>query len=219
MAVKHTREEYSLLYDAYDALNARFFESTLPRCVITLQHSRSCYGYYHQEKFVELGSGRPTHEIALNPDDFDRSETDVLATLLHEMCHCWQAEFGKPSRSGYHNKEWAEKMLDVGLELQAVGKPAGQQTGQKVSHRIVPTGAFLSFATGYLSKQKLLLFKSYRDVDDKKPTRNSKTKYTCPYCGQNAWAKPAAELLCGVCYVVANEIVMMLSDEDDLEER
>jgi hypothetical protein len=28
----------------------------------------------------------------------------------------------------------------------------------------------------------------------------SKTKFTCPECGQNAWAKPDALLICGECY-------------------
>jgi hypothetical protein len=28
----------------------------------------------------------------------------------------------------------------------------------------------------------------------------SKTKYTCAACGQNAWAKPGALLICGECY-------------------
>jgi predicted RNA-binding Zn-ribbon protein involved in translation (DUF1610 family) len=28
----------------------------------------------------------------------------------------------------------------------------------------------------------------------------SKIKFTCPECGQNAWAKPDALLLCGACY-------------------
>jgi hypothetical protein len=30
----------------------------------------------------------------------------------------------------------------------------------------------------------------------------SKVKYSCPVCTQNAWAKPEAELLCGVCMEV-----------------
>src|SRR5262249_30983428 len=29
--------------------------------------------------------------------------------------------------------------------------------------------------------------------------RTSKLKYTCPDCGQNAWAKPDAKLACGEC--------------------
>jgi len=31
--------------------------------------------------------------------------------------------------------------------------------------------------------------------------RSSKTKYTCPACGLNAWAKPEAKLICGECVV------------------
>jgi Zn finger protein HypA/HybF involved in hydrogenase expression len=27
----------------------------------------------------------------------------------------------------------------------------------------------------------------------------SKTKYSCPSCGQNAWAKPDSVLVCGEC--------------------
>jgi ribosomal protein S27AE len=32
-----------------------------------------------------------------------------------------------------------------------------------------------------------------------KAKKSSKTKFTCPGCGQNAWAKPDARLLCGAC--------------------
>lgn len=37
-----------------------------------------------------------------------------------------------------------------------------------------------------------------------KAKKASKTKFTCPDCGQNAWAKPDAALICGDFY-----------DEDD----
>jgi ribosomal protein L37E len=29
--------------------------------------------------------------------------------------------------------------------------------------------------------------------------KKNKTKYTCETCGQNAWAKPEARLICGDC--------------------
>jgi hypothetical protein len=32
------------------------------------------------------------------------------------------------------------------------------------------------------------------------PMLSSKRKFTCPECGQNAWAKPGARLNCGECY-------------------
>jgi hypothetical protein len=34
---------------------------------------------------------------------------------------------------------------------------------------------------------------------DTKAKERSKTKFTCPSCGQNAWAKPDAALICGTC--------------------
>lgn len=33
----------------------------------------------------------------------------------------------------------------------------------------------------------------------RKAKNASKTRYTCPDCGLNAWAKPAAPLMCGNC--------------------
>jgi transcription elongation factor Elf1 len=41
----------------------------------------------------------------------------------------------------------------------------------------------------------------------------SKTKFTCPDCGQNAWAKPNALLICGSCYEGGDgDIVLMLAE-------
>jgi hypothetical protein len=37
----------------------------------------------------------------------------------------------------------------------------------------------------------------------------SKMKYSCLRCGQNAWAKPGAKLLCGVCYEDSGTLVSM----------
>lgn len=39
-------------------------------------------------------------------------------------------------------------------------------------------------------------------LESPKPKDSSKTKYSCPDCGQNAWAKPTASLKCGACDVV-----------------
>ena len=37
-----------------------------------------------------------------------------LAILAHEMTHLWQFHYGKPSRSGYHNKQQANIMGSMG---------------------------------------------------------------------------------------------------------
>ena len=58
------------------------------------------------------------------------------------MVHLWQHHFGKPSRAGYHNKEWAEKMHAVGLHPSDTGQPGGKETGQQMTHYIAPGGPF-----------------------------------------------------------------------------
>jgi hypothetical protein len=79
----------------------------------------------------------------LNPDHFKgRSITDTLSTLVHEMAHVWQHAHGKPTRNGYHNKEWAAKMDSLGLNPSSTGAPGGKRTGQSVSHYIAAGGPF-----------------------------------------------------------------------------
>jgi predicted SprT family Zn-dependent metalloprotease len=65
------------------------------------------------------------HELALNPDNFTgRSDELILSTLVHEMCQVWQETHGEPSRRGYHNRQWAGKMREVGLQPTSTGEPS-----------------------------------------------------------------------------------------------
>ena len=58
------------------------------------------------------------------------------------MAHQWQRHHGKPSRTGYHNKEWAAKMIEVGLVPSSTGEIGGKQVGQHMTHYIADGGAF-----------------------------------------------------------------------------
>jgi hypothetical protein len=49
------------------------------------------------------------------------------------------------------------------------------------------------------------------DAEKRKKKSASKTKYTCPTCNVNAWAKPQTALICGDCQEV------MQADELDGE--
>lgn len=53
--------------------------------------------------------------INLNSCHLNRPLWDILATLIHEMCHSWQAVYGTPSNSWFHNKEFGLKMLEFGI--------------------------------------------------------------------------------------------------------
>jgi hypothetical protein len=138
-----TRQEYNCFAQAFDYFNAELFGGGLPRCLITLQRRARSYGYFSAERFEGRGEDERTHEIALNPAGFKgRSDSEILSTLVHEMVHLWQVHLGEPSRSRYHNAEWADKMEALGLMPTDTGKPGGKRTGQRVTHYIVKGGPF-----------------------------------------------------------------------------
>ncbi len=83
-------------------------------------------------------------ELGLHPGFFTlRPVEEVLSTLVHEMVHHWQDRLGSPSRSNPHNRQWASKMREIGLEPSATGLPDGKDTGMHMSHYIQPEGAFM----------------------------------------------------------------------------
>jgi SprT-like family len=196
-----TREAYGELQQAYDFFNKQLFEGGLPPCLITMQReSARVYGYFSHKRFVRLADGTTaTDEIAMNPLHFGRAGgvEAVLSTLVHEMVHLWQAHHGKPSRSAYHNKQWAAKMKEIGLYPSDTGEVGGKEVGQKMTHYIVAGGAFAK-TTAKLTERGFHL--SWVDVGlmaGAKPKKPTRVKYTCPDCGANAWGKPELVLFCG----------------------
>ena len=101
------------------------------------------YGYFWGQRFATRDGVEIYDEIALNPRHFkNRTTEQTLSTLVHEMVHLWQHHFGKPSRSAYHNRQWAAMMKEVDLFPSTTGEPGGRQTGQTCSHYIIPSGTF-----------------------------------------------------------------------------
>lgn len=197
-----TTQTYTSLTTAYDFFNRELFSGSLPPCLITMQRRSGAFGYFSGERFASLADPKEiTDEIALNPAHFaTQKPTKVLSTLVHEMVHLWQHHYGKPPRKGYHDRQWAAKMHEIGLIPTATGEPGGKETGQKVSHYIEENGRYDRAVAKLLAEHSAIL---YHDRSDNNAARKkkaaSKTKYTCPTCGLNAWAKPAAPLVCGDC--------------------
>lgn len=199
-----TQKTYTDLTAAYDFFNERLFDGKLPPCLITMQRKNKAYGYFAGGRFGTRDGAVITDEIALNPSHFKaRSDAESLSTLVHEQVHLWQHHFGKPSRIGYHNKEWAGMMHAVGLVPSDTGQPGGKETGQKVSHYIAPGGPFARACDDLLGRHGFTV--AYVELWEegsakkRKAKAASKTKYTCPGCGANAWAKPETKLICGEC--------------------
>jgi hypothetical protein len=112
----------------------------------------------------------------------------------------WQQTHGKPPRRGYHDRQWAAKMREIGLQPSSTGEPGGMETGQSVSHYILPDGRYAKAYAKLAARGFQLHWQSIPVSAQAVAKKASKTKYTCPDCGQNAWAKPGAQLICGVCY-------------------
>ena len=199
-----TEQAYTELQHAYDAFNTRLFAGQLPPCLITMQRKNRTYGYFSGERWNSL-LGMRADEIALNPAHFaTRSTEEVLATLAHEMVHLWQHHFGTPSHSAYHNREWAAKMDAIGLCPSDTGQPGGKRTGQHMRHYSVGDGPFAQACAALLTEGFVISWRdrAREDTSGKPPGKAGvRTKYTCPYCGLNAWAKPDVVLLCGMCEV------------------
>lgn len=205
-AASPTGRTYATLQAAYDHFNAALFGGILPPCLITVQRHKGAYGYFSGNRFAStVDPGDITDEIALNPQHFaTRTPEQVLSTLAHEMVHLWQHHFGKASRPGYHNREWALMMREIGLIPSDTGAAGGKETGQKVSHYIEPGGRFAEVCAAFLETHGAALYhdRSAEDEGARKARARkaaSKTKFTCGTCGTNAWGKPDLNLVCGDC--------------------
>lgn len=146
-----TRELYDFFTAAYDHFNGALFEGRLAPCMLSIQRQKGCMGLFYPERWV-TENGLKCHELALNPTYFAAYRVvELFQTLVHEQCHMWQQEYGRPSRSGYHNREWADKMESVGLMPSSTGEPGGKRTGQHMSDYALPRGRFLAAADEFVT--------------------------------------------------------------------
>jgi hypothetical protein len=74
----------------------------------------------------------------------------------------------------------------------------GRATGSRMSHYILEGGPYqLAFRALAATGWKLHLQSTPRAGESRAPS--SKTKFTCPGCGANAWGKPELAIDCRRC--------------------
>ncbi|HIH2751023.1 TPA: SprT-like domain-containing protein [Burkholderia lata] len=142
--LRPTKETYDALQFAYDFFNARLFGNSLKGVLITLNNVGRSFGHYSPERFTRR-DGEVCDQINLNSTYFaSRPVEDTLSTLGHEMVHQWrQYEGEQPPRRSYHDKVFAQKMIDIGLQPSHTGSPGGKTVGEHMSHYILPDGQFI----------------------------------------------------------------------------
>jgi predicted SprT family Zn-dependent metalloprotease len=141
-----TSELYAPLIAAYDHFNQSLFASELPPVIFTLQRKKNVMGFFAAKRWGN-SQGKLCNEISINPGYFASSRLiEVFQTLVHEMVHAWQFHCGHPSDGHYHNKEWAQKMMEVGLMPSDTGEPGGAIVGRHMSDFIMKQGRFMEAA-------------------------------------------------------------------------
>src|SRR5260370_37082719 len=154
-----TTQTFTSLATAYDFFNRELFNGSLPPCLITMQRHKGAYGYFSGERFASLDDPKEvTDEIALNPLHFaTQKPVKVLSTLVHEMAHLWQHHYGKPPRKGYHDRQWAAKMHEIGLIPTATGEEGGKEPGPKNHQLLRDNGPVPGTAPKLLCKRPCFL--------------------------------------------------------------
>lgn len=190
-----TQEQFTAYEQMFEYFNRELFQNKLPAVFLNFSRKTKTNGFFAPERWNK--SKAVKHEISLNPTTLhERKPIAVASTLVHEMVHLWQHEFGKPSRNGYHNQEWASRMELVGLIPSDTGEPDGKRVGQRVTHYILKGGIF-EHAFKELPKTALLPWTCNSDpVKEKKAAAKNKVKYTCDHCGCNVWGKPELHITC-----------------------
>jgi hypothetical protein len=77
-------------------------------------------------------------------------------------------------------RQWAAKMKEIGLHPSATGEPGGKETGQSVTHYIVPEGPYATAFAKLKADGFRLHWQSAPEGKHAKAKRASKTKFTCP---------------------------------------
>jgi hypothetical protein len=107
------------LYWWTDFFNIAFFrDQPVPVPAISFERTKiTTLGHYVPGR-NSLGL---LENINVNTAHLNRPLWDILATLIHEMCHSWQKIYGKPSKSWFHNKEFQTKMSELGIVINNKG--------------------------------------------------------------------------------------------------
>jgi hypothetical protein len=207
-----TRKTYGALDFFYDYFNKTLFRNELRYCLITMQRRRTACGFFASARFISRDGADVSDEIGLDPRYWGppRTDRENLAVLVHEMTHLWQHHHGTSGRGGYHNRQFARKMFEVGLVASSTGTKGGDNTGTRMSQYILPGGPFdwaceELLGRGYVIPYVEILSKNddqRRELEKRRLARaESKTTYTCPSCAPpvHVWGKPRLHIICGLC--------------------
>jgi len=190
----------------YDLLNADFFNNELVRPVITIQSTPKAYGHFTLYNAWNVkGQGIP--EINIGAGTLDRNIENVIATLLHEMIHQYNAVNGiqDVSRGGkYHNKKFKEVAEQRGLLIDksekygwCITQPADDLLIWILENNIPE----IELNRNEFSNWQTVGKGQTGGESENKPVKKSSSyrKYICPQCFTAVRATKNVNIKCGDC--------------------
>jgi len=162
------------LHKLFDHLKWRLFDDDLPNPNFSLKCQHGSYGYYRPESH-NSENGRYCGEITVNPACYSpENPLPFIAAFAHQMVHHWQYYFGTPGRGCYHNREWADKTISIGLQPSSTGEPDGRETGDTMHHFIIEGGPLERSAHELVNDGALLRWQECYSA----PSRSAKSTAT-----------------------------------------
>lgn len=202
-------EHSKFLEQAYMILNRVYFGDSLPEAVITIQSSQRSYGYITTEK-IWKDSWDSYYEINLSAEYLNRPVENIIATLLHEMCHLYAMENNIKDTSNnhrYHNKRFKEIAEKRDLKIsyhEGIGWSVTEPTEQLIE--IIKKYGLNSpidyVRMGALGQTGNGDNNGSEGSSGKPPKKKSSTrKYICPVCHNSVRATKDVNIGCLDCHV------------------
>ena len=197
------------LNSIFDLLNAKYFESALSRPIITIQSTPKAYGHYTLYDAWSVDGEQGMREINIGAGTLARPIENVVATLLHEMCHYWNDRNGvKDCSRGntYHNKNFkaTAEARDLLIEHHptygwSITSPSDTLLEFCVENNLTEIrlcrNDITSIATGVSGTHA----GTFVGTTGRKPS--STRKYICPCCGMSVRATREVHIACLDCSV------------------
>lgn len=205
-------KDNEMLEQAFKVFNEVYFSGSLPSVVITIQSKPRAYGYITTSP-VWKDESTFYYEINITAEYLNRPIENVLATLMHEMCHLYAMvnQIKDTSQNGrYHNKHFKEIAEHRDLSISY-----GEGIGYSVT---APTERFIEKIKQYgfdkgIEYHRGLFIRDLpgsggadgdNGVDGSNGTdtpkkKSSTRKYMCPACGLSVRATKDVWIICGNC--------------------
>lgn len=183
------------LMACFNKLNEDYFGNELEKVIITIEegYKKHAYGWIETKKNWKQGKAE-RYQINISSDYLDRNINDIVATLLHEMCHLYalQNNIKDTSRSGiYHNKKFKQIAEEHGLDV---------EEESHIGHRTHCSNELREWCKNNCTITEIRVHKR-KDLKGGKESKSKQSarKYVCPECGLIVRATKDCNIMCMDC--------------------